>query len=287
MTEEKITPQFSGWLMLSVSLLLLALSVAVFIYGVTGGGAVPIVLSILLLLIVIVFLTGLFAVESNQCVVLLLFGDYKGTETTQGFRWTNPFKSRTKVSLRVRNFDSERLKVNDSRGNPIEISAVIVWRVRVAVQALFDVDDYEQYVKVQSESAIRHLATSYPYDQAEGDEISLRSSITEVSESLGAEIQQRVQDAGVRIEEARINHLAYAPEIANAMLQRQQAEAVISARAKIVDGAVGMVEMAVKRLMDEDVIKLTDEQRAKMVSNLLVVLCSHESTQPVVSAGSQ
>ena len=287
MTEEKITPQSSGWLMLFVSLLLLGSTVVLFIYGVTGGGAVPIISSIVLLVIVIVLLTGLFAVEPNQCVVLLLFGDYKGTETTQGFRWTNPFKSRMKVSLRARNFDSERLKVNDSRGNPIEISAVIVWRVQVAAQALFDVDDYEQYVKVQSESAIRHLATSYPYDQSEGEEISLRSSITEVSESLGEEIQQRVQDAGVRIEEARINHLAYAPEIANAMLQRQQAEAVISARAKIVDGAVGMVEMAVKRLMDEDVIKLTDEQRAKMVSNLLVVLCSHESTQPVVSAGSQ
>ena len=215
MTEEKITPQFSGWLMLSVSLLLLALSVAVFIYGVMGGGAVPIVSSILLLVIVIVFLTGLFAVEPNQCVVLLLFGDYKGTETTQGFRWTNPFKSRTRVSLRVRNFDSDRLKVNDSRGNPIEISAVIVWKVRVAAQALFDVDDYEQYVRVQSESAIRHLATSYPYDQAEGTEISLRSSTKEVSESLGNEIQERVKDAGVGIEEARINHLAYAPEIAN------------------------------------------------------------------------
>lgn len=287
MTEERIAPQSSGWLMLIISLLLLVLSVAVFIHGVAGGGAVFVISSIVLLLTVIVLLTGLFAVEPNQCVVLLLFGDYKGTEITQGFRWTNPFKSRTKVSLRVRNFDSERLKVNDSRGNPIEISAVIVWKVEVAAQALFDVDDYEQYVKVQSESAIRHLATSYPYDQSEGEEISLRSSITEVSESLGKEIQQRVQDAGVRIEEARINHLAYAPEIANAMLQRQQAEAVISARAKIVDGAVGMVEMALKRLMDDDVIKLNEEQRANMVSNLLVVLCSHESTQPVVSAGQQ
>lgn len=287
MTEERIAPQSSGWLMLVVSLLLLALSVAAFIHGVTGGGAAFVISSIVLLLIVIVLMTGLFAVEPNQCVVMLLFGDYKGTETTQGFRWTNPFKSRTKVSLRVRNFDSERLKVNDSRGNPIEISAVIVWRVKVAAQALFDVDDYEQYVKVQSESAIRHLATSYPYDQSEGEEISLRSSITEVSESLGKEIQDRVQEAGVEIDEARINHLAYAPEIANAMLQRQQAEAVISARAKIVDGAVGMVEMALKRLMDDDVIKLNEEQRANMVGNLLVVLCSHESTQPVVSAGQQ
>lgn len=286
MTEEKITPQSSGWLMLVVSLLLLALSVAVFIHGVAGGDAAFVVSSIVLLPIVFFLLTGLFAVEPNQCVVMLLFGDYMGTETTRGFRWTNPFKSRTKVSLRVRNFDSERLKVNDSRGNPIEISAVIVWKVEVAAQALFDVDDYEQYVRVQSESAIRHLATSYPYDQSEGEEISLRSSITEVSESLGEEIQQRVRDAGVRIEEARINHLAYAPEIANAMLQRQQAEAVIAARAKIVDGAVGMVEMALQRLLD-DVIELSEEQRANMVSNLLVVLCSHESTQPVVSAGAQ
>ncbi len=287
MTEDRNTPQMSGWLMLFVTLVLLAVSVVVFIHGVTGGGPVPVVASILLLVIDIILMTGLFAVEPNQCVVLLLFGEYKGTETTQGFRWTNPFKSRTKVSLRVRNFDSERLKVNDSRGNPIEISAVIVWRVRVAAQALFDVDNYEQYVKVQSESAIRHLATSYPYDQSEGEEISLRSSITEVSESLGKEIQDRVQEAGVEIEEARINHLAYAPEIANAMLQRQQAEAVISARAKIVDGAVGMVEMALTRLTDDDVIKLNEEQRANMVSNLLVVLCSHESTQPVVSAGPQ
>ena len=242
--------------------------------------------SIIGLIVTIIFLTGLFTLEPNEASVLVFFGNYKGSVKETGFWWVNPLITKKKISLRARNFDSDRLKVNDKKGNPIEISAVIVWRVNDTAQATFDVDNLVEYVHMQSESAIRHLATSYPYDVTEGDELSLRSSTDEVSEALVIEIQNRIQAAGVTIDEARINHLAYAPEIAQAMLQRQQAEAIIAARRKIVDGAVGMVEMALNKLKEHDVIDLDEERKAAMVSNLLVVLCSDRSTQPIVNAGS-
>jgi hypothetical protein len=229
---------------------------------------------------------GFFTLEPNEATVLTLFGKYTGTVRHQGFWWVNPLNSKKRISLRARNFDSERLKVNDKNGNPIEISAVVVWRVEDTAQASFEVDDFVEYIQVQSESAIRHLATSYPYDLTEGETASLRSSIEEVSEALGNEIQERVGAAGVSVSEARINHLAYAPEIAQVMLQRQQADAIIAARQKIVDGAVGMVEMALERLKDQHVVDLDEERKAAMVSNLLTVLCSESSTQPIVNTGS-
>ena len=248
------------------------------------------------LLLVLVFLPalaillfsfkGFFTLEPNEASVLTLFGKYTGTVREQGFWWVNPLNSKQKISLRARNFDSERLKVNDKNGNPIEISAVVVWRVEDTAQASFEVDDFVEYIQVQSESAIRHLATSYPYDLTEGETASLRSSIEEVSEALGSEIQERVAAAGVSVSEARINHLAYAPEIAQVMLQRQQADAIIAARQKIVDGAVGMVEMALERLKKQHVVDLDEERKAAMVSNLLTVLCSETSTQPIVNTGS-
>ena len=229
---------------------------------------------------------GFFTLEPNEATVLTLFGKYTGTVRHQGFWWVNPLNSKKRISLRARNFDSERLKVNDKNGNPIEISAVVVWRVEDTAQASFEVDDFVEYIQVQSESAIRHLATSYPYDLTEGETASLRSSIEEVSEALGNEIQERVGAAGVSVSEARINHLAYAPEIAQVMLQRQQADAIIAARQKIVDGAVGMVEMALERLKEQHVVDLDEERKAAMVSNLLTVLCSESSTQPIVNTGS-
>ncbi len=229
---------------------------------------------------------GFFTLEPNEASVLTLFGKYTGTVREQGFWWVNPLNSKAKISLRARNFDSERLKVNDKNGNPIEISAVVVWRVEDTAQASFEVDDFVEYIQVQSESAIRHLATSYPYDLTEGETASLRSSIEEVSEALGNEIRERVGAAGVSVSEARINHLAYAPEIAQVMLQRQQADAIIAARQKIVDGAVGMVEMALERLKDQNVVDLDEERKAAMASNLLTVLCSESSTQPIVNTGS-
>ena len=229
---------------------------------------------------------GFFTLEPNEASVLTLFGRYTGTAKDQGFWWVNPLNSKKKISLRARNFDSERLKVNDKNGNPIEISAVVVWRVDETAQASFDVDDFVEYIQVQSESAVRHLATRYTYDLTDGETASLRSSIDEVSEALGDEIQERVGAAGVHVSEARINHLAYAPEIAQAMLQRQQADAIIAARQKIVDGAVGMVEMALAKLKAQDVVDLDEERKAAMVSNLLTVLCSESSTQPIVNTGS-
>ncbi len=285
MTTEKLTPQLSGWATFTVLTLLVVACVTGLVFGILSAVAWGIVITSLILVVLAVMYRGLFIVEPNEAIVMLLFGKYKGTETAAGLRWTNPLRSRRRISLRARNFDSNILKVNDKKGNPIEISAVVVWRVKDTVQAVFDVDDYGEYVHVQAESAVRHLATSYPYDQTEG-ELSLRSSIDEVSRALGKEIQNRVGAAGVSIDEARINHLAYAPEIAQAMLQRQQAEAIIAARTKIVDGAVGMVEMALNRLENEGVLDLDEERKANMVSNLMVVLCSHEAPQPIINAGS-
>jgi regulator of protease activity HflC (stomatin/prohibitin superfamily) len=292
MKKEITKPQMSGWTILFSNIVLLLAAIAIFIFGIVllkervDGGGFILALGIVLLITSIILFTGLFTVEPNEAVVLILFGKYIGTEKTTGFRWANPFYTKKKISLRVRNFDSEKLKVNDKKGNPIEISAVVVWKVEDTAEAVFEVDDYLNYVHVQSESAIRHLATSYNYDDTEGEETSLRSSIDEVSEHLQKEIHERVSAAGVVVLEARINHLAYSPEIAHAMLQRQQAEAIIAARQKIVEGAVGMVEMALERLKEQGVIDLDEERKANMVSNLMVVLCSDKATQPIINAGS-
>lgn len=291
MRKEITKTQYSGWTVLFLNLILFLIAVSLFVFGIVllnkrvGGGGYFLTLGIILLVTSILVFVGLFTVEPNEAVVLILFGKYKGTEKTSGFRWANPFYTKKKISLRVRNFDSEKLKVNDQKGNPIEISAVVVWKVEDTAEAVFEVDDYLNYVHVQSESAIRHLATSYPYDDTEGEKISLRSSIDEVSEHLQKEIHERVSAAGVVVLEARINHLAYSPEIAHAMLQRQQAQAIIAARQKIVEGAVGMVEMALDKLKEESIVELDEERKANMVSNLMVVLCSDKAAQPIINAG--
>ncbi len=230
-------------------------------------------------------LTGFFIVNPNERRVVQLFGEYKGTVKGPGLRWANPFFSKKRISLRIRNFESDRLKVNDQDGNPIEIAAVVVWRVVETAEALFHVDDYEHFVKIQSESALRNLATQFPYDNSGDDEIALRSHTNEIAEKLQEEIQDRLVKAGVDVTEARISHLAYAPEIASAMLQRQQAGAIIAARQKIVEGAVGMVEMALEMLAKKQIVQLDEQRKAAMVSNLLVVLCGERATQPVVQAG--
>lgn len=230
-------------------------------------------------------LGGLYKVEPNQSAVLSLFGKYIGTVRTPGLRLNNPFYTKKKISLRVRNFESGKLKVNELDGSPIEIAAIVVWEVNDSAEAVFNVDDYESFVQIQSEAAIRAMATSYPYDQ-HGDEISLRSHPAEISERLRSEIQDRLSKAGINVIESRISHLAYSPEIAGAMLQRQQAGAIIAARKKIVEGAVGMVEDALDALKAKDIVDLDDERKAAMVSNLLIVLCSDKATQPVVNTGS-
>ena len=243
----------------------------------------------LLGLIAIAFIApGFFMLQPNEAGVLTRFGDYLGTERNPGLRWTLPWNMRKRVSVRVRNHNVETLKVNDKRGNPVEIAAVVVWRVEDTAQALFDVEDFEHFVKVQSESALRHVATRYDYDEGvdhKPTDLTLRGGADAVAEALRAEVQLRVEQTGVKIEEAKLTHLAYAPEIAGAMLRRQQAEAIISARSMIVAGAVGMVEMALKSLSEKNVVELDDERRAQMVSNLMVVLCSERDTQPVVNAG--
>jgi hypothetical protein len=228
---------------------------------------------------------GFFALQPNEGRVLVLFGSYRGTVRTSGWHWTNPLNSKLRLSLRSRNFTSEKLKVNDKRGNPIEIAVVVVWRVQDTAQASFDVERFTEYVEVQSESAVRHLANCYPYDHGEENETTLRSSVEDVSLALQRELQERVSKAGVVIEEARLTHLAYAPEIAGAMLRRQQAEAIIDARQKIVHGAVSMVQMALADLAEKKVVDLDEERKAAMVSNLLVVLCGDQEVHPVVNTG--
>ena len=228
---------------------------------------------------------GLFTVQPGQGRVLQLFGDYKGTVREDGLRWANPLYTKQTVSLRVRNFETAKLKVNDHNSNPIEIGAVVVWQVTDTAEALFEVDNFEDYVRVQSESALRGLANQYPYDHHEPGEMSLSTNTQDVAEKLKGEIQDRLAKAGVRVLEARISHLAYAPEIAGVMLRRQQAAAVIAARQKIVEGAVGMVEMALEQLGQKQIVQLDEERKASMVSNLMVVLCSEQATQPVVNAG--
>jgi regulator of protease activity HflC (stomatin/prohibitin superfamily) len=236
-------------------------------------------------LVAMVCLGGLFVVNPNEGRVLQLFGDYKGTVSTPGLRWASPFYTKKRISLRVRNFESGRLKVNDSDGNPIEIAAVVVWRVVDTAEAVFEVDNYENYVKVQTEAAVRNLATRYTYDAHEEHQTSLRGSTAAVAKDLQHEIQERLAKAGVDVIEARLSHLAYASEIASAMLRRQQAGAIIAARQKIVEGAVGMVEMALDMLSRSTHVQLDEERKAAMVSNLLVVLCADREAQPVVNAG--
>jgi len=245
---------------------------------VTAGAALAIGLGALMM-------AGLFMVNPNEARVLQLFGRYVGSAKLQGLRWANPFYTKRKVSLRVRNFESSHLKVNDLDGNPIEIAAVVVWKVFETAEAVFEVDDFEHYVKVQSEAALRNLATSYAYDAHDDQMVSLRSHTSTVADHLKREVQDRLSKAGVQVLEARISHLAYAPEIAAAMLQRQQAGAIIAARQRIVEGAVGMVEMALDMLSAKSIITFDEERKAAMVSNLLVVLCGDRNTQPVINTG--
>jgi regulator of protease activity HflC (stomatin/prohibitin superfamily) len=250
-----------------------------------GGGGFNVFLSLLLAGVCVVCSIGLTIVNPNKAVVVVVFGNYAGSVKDAGFWWVNPFSVRRTVSLRVRNFESAKLKVNDYAGNPIEIAAVVVWKVVETAEALFHVDNYENFVKVQTESAVRNLATSYPYDAHVDGELSLRGSGAEVAEQLKKEIQARLAQAGVEVLEARISHLAYAPEIAGAMLRRQQATAIVAARQKFVEGAVGMVEMALAQLSQKQIVTLDDERKAAMVSNMLVVLCSDQHTQPVINTG--
>ena len=252
---------------------------------ITSPVVIQIVGSVLLFLTSVFLLAGLFVVNPNEARVLQLFGDYVGSTKTAGLRWANPFYTKKRVSQRVRNFESGRLKVNDNEGNPIEIASVVVWRVVDTAEAIFEVDDYNNYVKVQTESALRNLASSYPYDSHDDAVVSLRGATQVVADHLQKEIQDRLQKAGVEVMEARISHLAYAPEIAQAMLQRQQAGAIIAARQRIVEGAVGMVEMALEMLSRRDIVALDNERKAAMVSNLLVVLCGDRSTQPIINTG--
>ena len=251
--------------------------------GVASGGSI--LGGLLLGTLAFFSLIGLYKVEPNQAAVLSLFGRYVGTVKTDGLHWNNPFFGKKKISLRVRNFESGKLKVNELDGSPIEIAAVIVWQVQDSAEAVYNVDDYESFVHIQSESALRAMATSYPYDQHEDGQLSLRSHAAEISQHLLNELQERLADAGVQMLDARISHLAYAPEIAQAMLQRQQANAIIAARTRIVAGAVGMVEMALAELQKNGVVQLDEERKAAMVSNLLVVLCGERATQPIVNAG--
>lgn len=237
-------------------------------------------------LVIIVLWFGLFMVHPNEARVLQLFGKYVGTARTPGLRYANPFYSKRKISVRIRNFETNQLKVNDKNSNPIDIASVVVWRVVDTAEAMFEVDDFVEYVHVQSEAALRALTVHYPYDAHEEGEVSLSSHTAEISEKLKVEIQERLANAGVEVLETRISHLAYAPEIASAMLQRQQASAIVAARRKIVDGAVGMVEMALRELSEQQIIELDEERKASMVSNLLVVLCSDRGAHPVVNAGS-
>jgi len=285
MVTEKHYPTSSGWTMLFVCLFGALLALVAFIMGAVIQSPVVIVAALLLAIAVVIASIGLFAQQPNMARVMLLFGEYRGTVRDTGFFWANPFLVRKPISLRLRNLEGSLLKVNDKQGNPIEIAAVVVWRVEDTARATFNVADYTTYVRVQSESAVRHLANSYAYDHGEEHEITLRSSVDEVSAALKAELQTRLAEAGVVVEEARLTHLAYAPEIAGAMLRRQQADAIIAARQKIVHGAVSIVEMALTDLTKSNMLTLNDERKAQMVSNLLVVLCSEQNAQPVVSTG--
>jgi regulator of protease activity HflC (stomatin/prohibitin superfamily) len=286
MLQEKVIKGQSGWLVVLAIVAGTAAGIFVIVTNETVQETPGLLVPLLATLALISSAWGGFVVvQPNTARVVLLFGDYLGSIKTSGFRWVNPLTARRHVSLKVRNFESGKLKVNDHIGNPIEIAAIVVWRVVETAEAMFRVDDYEHFVHVQTESAVRNLATTFPYDAHEDGELSLRGSAAEVSLRLRQEIQDRLAEAGVEVIEARISHLAYAPEIANAMLRRQQATAIIAARQKIVEGAVGMVEMALAQLSLKNVVELDEERKATMVSNLLVVLCSDRDAQPVVNAG--
>jgi regulator of protease activity HflC (stomatin/prohibitin superfamily) len=285
MFREREIKGISGWLISVALLVVLILSIWSLNSAITDLDVIRILGSVLVLILTIGAFFGLTVVNPNEARVIQLFGRYKGSLKEQGFWWVNPLTLRRKVSLRIRNFESSKLKVNDHDGNPIEIAAVVVWRVIETAEAIFEVDDYEHFVHVQSESAVRNLATSYPYDAHVEGQISLRMSAGEIAHRLREEIQERLVKAGVEVIEARISHLAYAPEIASAMLRRQQASAIIAARQKIVEGAVSMVEMALDQLSAKQIVQLDEERKAAMVSNLLVVLCSDRDAQPVVNTG--
>jgi len=284
-TEKEIKAP-NGIAFIFVLLTLQVATIALFILGVKQHSPAMVIAGALLALSTFICWFGFFMVNPKEGRVLQLFGKYVGTVHVTGLRWANPFFTKARVSMRVRNFESSKLKVNDKNGNPIEIAAVIVWEVVDTAEAVFQVDDYEDFVSIQSESALRNLATSYAYDHHEDNDISLRSNPNEISEALKQEVQERLEKAGVRVIESRISHLAYAPEIANAMLRRQQAMAIIAARQKVVEGAVGMVEMALTQLAAREIVELDAERKAAMVSNLLVVLCSDEAAQPIVNTGS-
>ena len=285
MIRERAYNGLPGLPMLLLFITALGFLVWMLVMNAIAESPIEIVFAAVMIAVVILLTAGLFMVNPNEGKVLQLFGEYKGTAKLQGLRWANPFLTKKKVSLRVRNFESSHLKVNDIDGNPIEIAAVVVWKVVETAEAVFEVDDYEHYVKVQSEAAVRNLATSYAYDAHDDQQVSLRGHTTAVADHLKREIQERLTKAGVQVLEARISHLAYAPEIAAAMLQRQQAGAIIAARQRIVEGAVGMVEMALDMLSQKSIIQLDEERKAAMVSNLLIVLCGDRSTQPVINTG--
>lgn len=286
MFEEKAIKAPNGITTILILFLLQVGTIAIVANAIITESGFTALLGVILFILVFICWFGFYMVNPKEARVLQLFGKYVGTVHESGLRWSNPFFTKMRVSVRVRNFESGKLKVNDKNGNPIEIAAVIVWEVIDTAEAVFQVDDYEDFVSIQSESALRNLATSYAYDHHEDDGISLRSNPIEISEALKGEVQDRLQKAGVKVIESRISHLAYAPEIANAMLRRQQAMAIISARRTIVEGAVGMVDMALQQLAEREIVELDTERKAAMVSNLLVVLCSDEAAQPIVNTGS-
>ncbi len=282
-SPERAARTASGYAMAGLGILAVLAGPAMIVLGPRG-----LLIGIPLFIAGIFVLSGLYMLLPNEAAILTLFGEYVGTDRKDGLRWANPFYRKRKISRRARNLNGPTLKVNDKRGNPVEIGAVVVWRVRDTAQAVFDVDDYETYVKVQAEAAVRHLASMYAYDDGEdlaAGEHTLRGGMDEVALALRAELQDRAEAAGVEIVDAKLSHLAYAPEIAQVMLRRQQAEAIVSARHKIVQGAVGMVEAALHGLSERKVVELDDERKAAMVSNLLVVLCSDHDAQPIVNAG--
>jgi regulator of protease activity HflC (stomatin/prohibitin superfamily) len=284
--QEQTRTAASGYLALVIlPLLLLSLGWLLIRYGPTNPVWL-IALNIAGLVVTLICFKGFFMVHPNQAKVLQLFGTYVGSVRQTGLRWANPFYSKDPVSLRVRNFESGQMKVNDSSGNPVDIAAVVVWKVVDSAEAMFEVDDYESFVQIQSEAALRNMATSYPYEAHGEEEVALRSHPIQIAEKLREEVQDRLERAGVEVIEARISHLAYAQEIASAMLKRQQAQAIVAARTQIVDGAVGMVKMALTELKEQGVVDLDEERKANMVSNLLVVLCGEENARPVVNAGS-
>ena len=286
MTRESVRTVPSGYMMILVLIVAQLAFVYAFVTAMNAQSIGGIVFAAVANLITFVMWFGFFMVHPNEAKVLQLFGKYVGTAREPGLRWANPFFNKRAVSVRVRNFESSKLKVNDSNGSPIEIAAVVVWKVFDTAEAIFEVDDYEEFVRIQSESALRNLSTTYPYEPHDNDGVALRSHPAEIANALRDEIQERLEKAGVSVIESRISHLAYAPEIAHAMLRRQQASAIIAARTQIVAGAVGMVDMALDHLKKDNIVELDEERKAAMVSNLLVVLCGEEGAQPVVNTGS-